>query len=209
VPFPELGKADTRSGKGTGSTACEAAPERLFRAAEKAARRTQRHNVPSQCNSTTPSCWPPAARTPPDAGRLFILPAACAVRFVGREPVAAIASSHVRPTKRSGASLQAFDPGPTPGRVSAFPSSGVGPGSIARTDARVCLSKLWGRSRIERLQPARVCLSKLGERSRIECLLGSACLPLRSRQDISGRTLRRCRWSGCGSQVSNNSMMRS
>ena len=26
VPFPELGKADTRSGKGTGSTACEAAP---------------------------------------------------------------------------------------------------------------------------------------------------------------------------------------
>jgi len=28
VPFPELGKADTRSGKGTGSTACKSAPER-------------------------------------------------------------------------------------------------------------------------------------------------------------------------------------
>jgi hypothetical protein len=28
VPFPELGKADTRSGKGTGSPACEPAPER-------------------------------------------------------------------------------------------------------------------------------------------------------------------------------------
>jgi hypothetical protein len=28
APFPELGKADTRSGKGAGSVACEAAPER-------------------------------------------------------------------------------------------------------------------------------------------------------------------------------------
>ena len=103
MPFPELGKADTRSGKGTGSTACEAAPERLFRAAEKAARRTQRHNVPSQCNATTPSCWPVAAHPPPDVARLLICPATCAVRFVGHAPMAAIAGLPFRPTKRSGA----------------------------------------------------------------------------------------------------------
>ena len=39
VPFPELGKADTRSGKGTGSTACETAPERILVKAREFARR--------------------------------------------------------------------------------------------------------------------------------------------------------------------------
>jgi hypothetical protein len=39
VPFPELGKADTRSGKGTGSTACETAPERTPVKAREFARR--------------------------------------------------------------------------------------------------------------------------------------------------------------------------
>jgi hypothetical protein len=38
---PGLGKADTRPGKSHGLIACATAPERLFRAAEKVARRMQ------------------------------------------------------------------------------------------------------------------------------------------------------------------------
>ena len=42
LSFPELGKADTRSGKDTGSTACESAPVRILVKAREFVRRMQR-----------------------------------------------------------------------------------------------------------------------------------------------------------------------
>ena len=59
VPFPELGKADTRSAKGTGSAACKSAPERPQSTSTIAgdsaslpsiplARRMQRRQMPPQ-----------------------------------------------------------------------------------------------------------------------------------------------------------------
>ena len=130
-PFPELGKADTRSGKGSGSTACETAPERLFRKGGKGARRTQHHRAPGWTNSASPSTGPPVARTPPDVERLRTRPATCAVRVVGREPMAASVGSRFRPTSRAGAEAKAVDPVVLPERVSAFPGSGRTTGSTA------------------------------------------------------------------------------
>ena len=150
VPFA-LGKALTRSGqavdrgpprawkgrhalgKGPGSPRLTLRAWALFRAAEKVARRTQHHRAPSQTNSASievsaPSYWPPAARTPPDAERVCTRPATCAVR--GRPVPMSLAAvgSRSRPTSRSAPACQAaIDPGPSPERVSAFPSSGEGP----------------------------------------------------------------------------------
>ncbi len=123
VPVPGLGKADTRPGTGTGSTACETAPEQILAKARESARRTPldagtsasvRLNVRHAGVARAP--WPTAGSLPR---------ASCRV----------MSRSVPAPRDAACAVSRASDPGPFPG-------------------ARVCLSKLGGRSRVGCLHPA-------------------------------------------------------
>ena len=111
-PSPELGKADTRSGEGPGSIACATAPEQVL------AEPRESHGACS------------LHRTRVDGS----MPVAIAVPHSTPDPVARCVH---RADFRLGGKrcrcrhLQATDPGPSPERVSAFPSSGEGPGSTA------------------------------------------------------------------------------
>ena len=113
VPAPELGKADTRSGTGTGSTAWSRAMSGSRQGAESA-RRMQpagRPRSPMRRNGERDSC-----RT------------RRRIRWALRAPCKFSGSAENLLRCRV---LQATDPGPSPERVSAFPSSGEGPGSVA------------------------------------------------------------------------------
>jgi len=110
VVLPERGKADTRSGRTTGSTAGGTAPGRLFRWSGKdrtahAALSTSDRNFWRWCSESR-----------------------CEHR---RRPRTFLAESASLPCQATCAVSRAIDPGPFPARVSAFPLAGrrTGPGA--------------------------------------------------------------------------------
>ncbi len=117
VPCPELGKADTRSGQGTGSNACETAPER------SSGGKRGRQVRDADCARRG------ARRMQPARGRSELPVVECRARSQWSK----CRGSRLRSGARNAACAvpRAADSGPFPERVSAFPSSGKGPGSVA------------------------------------------------------------------------------
>ena len=125
MPFPELGKANTRSGKGPESTACASATK------------------PDGCRDF--QC--PADRDDVAcAVRPFPLRGKGAQARSVRHSIRDLPQSACLPFQARG---KVPDRMPAPERASAFPSSGEGPGSNACPRAYFCLSKLRGKSQFE------------------------------------------------------------
>ncbi len=131
-PFPELGKADTRSGKGPDQAACDAAPERVRgQARERRTAQVTGNELPGNRNK------PPAIATRlprSESGALSSVPCGSGPRAcdVVGPATCAVRCFRAAPKTSSGAAIAG-------GRSGAFPR------------ARVCLSSSGKEHRIARL----------------------------------------------------------